>query len=59
MVKRSVICTGVSVERSASLQVAVEFLQCGLYSGVDRNVGKERFYVEGYHLEWIPKDTVV
>ena len=27
----------------------LEFLLCGLYSGVDRNVGKQRLYVERYH----------
>ena len=30
-------------------RVVLEFLQCGLYSGVDRNVGKPRLYVERYH----------
>ena len=29
--------------------VVLEFLQCGLYSGVDRNIGKQLFYVERYH----------
>ena len=35
--KRSAICAGVSVVRSARLG------SCGLYSGVDRNVSKQRF----------------
>ena len=40
-VKRSAICAGVRVVRSARAGVVLESLQCGLYSGVDRNVGKQ------------------
>ena len=30
-------------------RVILDLLRCGLYSGVDRNVGKQRLYVERYH----------
>ena len=42
--KVSDLCSAVCKERAI-----LEFLQCGLYSGVDRNVGKQRLYVERYH----------